>query len=79
MKKLIVAVVVLGITIFGMSGTAISQNKIGYINTEELIGSMPEAEKANAELQEYQSALQQPPKCIVGMMVRYTQAAQQYL
>ena len=59
MKNLIVAVVVLGITIFGLSGTAISQNKIGYINTEELIGSMPEAEKANSELQEYQSALQQ--------------------
>jgi outer membrane protein len=59
MKNLIEAVVVLGITIFGLSGTAISQTKIGYINTEELIGSMPEAEKANAELQEYQSALQQ--------------------
>ncbi len=58
MKKLIVAVV-LGITFFGLSGTAFSQNKIGYINTEELIGSMPEAEKANSELQEYQSALQQ--------------------
>ena len=58
MKKLIVAVV-LGITLFGFSGTAISQTKIGYINTEELIGSMPEAEKANSELQEYQAALQQ--------------------
>ncbi len=58
MKNLIVAVV-FGISIFGFTGTAISQNKIGYISTEELIGSMPEAEKANTELQEYQQALQQ--------------------
>jgi outer membrane protein len=58
MKNLIVAVV-FGISIFGLTGTAFSQNKIGYISTEELIGSMPEAEKANTELQEYQAALQQ--------------------
>ena len=58
MKNLIVAVVLV-ISIFGLSGTAISQAKIGYISTEELIGSMPEAEKANSELQEYQTALQQ--------------------
>ncbi|MEO6729994.1 MAG: OmpH family outer membrane protein [Ferruginibacter sp.] len=58
MKNLIVAVV-FGISIFGLTGTAISQTKIGYISTEELIGSMPEAEKANTELQEYQTALQQ--------------------
>ena len=58
MKNLIVAVV-FGISILGFTGTAFSQNKIGYISTEELIGSMPEAEKANTELQEYQVALQQ--------------------
>lgn len=58
MKNLIVAVV-FGISIFGLTGTASSQTKIGYISTEELIGSMPEAEKANSELQEYQTALQQ--------------------
>jgi len=58
MKNLIVAVV-FGISIFGLTGTAISQTKIGYISTEELIGSMPEAEKANTELQEYQQALNQ--------------------
>jgi outer membrane protein len=58
MKNLIVAVV-FGISIFGLTGTAFSQTKIGYISTEELIGSMPEAEKANTELQEYQAALQQ--------------------
>ena len=58
MKNLIVAVV-FGISIFGLTGTAFSQTKIGYISTEELIGSMPEAEKANTELQEYQAALNQ--------------------
>lgn len=58
MKNLIVAVV-FGISIFGLTGTAFSQTKIGYISTEELIGSMPEAEKANTELQEYQTALNQ--------------------
>lgn len=58
MKNLIVAVVLV-ISIFGLSGTATSQAKIGYISTEELIGAMPEAEKANSELQEYQTALQQ--------------------
>ncbi len=58
MKNLIVAVV-FGISIFGLTGTAFSQTKIGFISTEELIGAMPEAEKANEELQEYQTALQQ--------------------
>ena len=59
MKNLIVAFV-FGISIFGLSGTAVSQTqKIGYISFDELIGSMPEAEKASAELQEYQAALQQ--------------------
>ena len=58
MKNLIVAVVI-GISIFGFTGTSFSQAKIGYISTEELIGVMPEAEKANTELQEYQAALQQ--------------------
>lgn len=58
MKKLIVAVV-LGLSIFGLAGTANSQTKIGHISTEDLIGAMPEAENANTELQEYQQALQQ--------------------
>ena len=66
MKNLLVAVV-FGISIFGLTGTAISQTqtqkaqtqKIGYISFDELIGSMPEAEKASTELQEYQGALQQ--------------------
>lgn len=58
MKKLF-AVVVFGVSILGLTNTAFSQTKIGYINTEELIGVMPEAEKATTQLQDYQAALQQ--------------------
>lgn len=58
MKNLIVAFV-FGISIFGFTGTSFSQSKIGYISTEELIGAMPEAETANKEMQEYQTALQE--------------------
>jgi outer membrane protein len=54
MKKLIVA----GIMTLGIF-SASAQNKIGYISTDELIGIMPEAEKADAELKEYQAALGQ--------------------
>lgn len=39
--------------------SASAQTKIGYINTDELIAVMPEAEKADAELKEYQAALGQ--------------------
>jgi outer membrane protein len=54
MKKLIVAVVMaLGVY------TASAQQKIGYVNTDELIGIMPEAEKADVELKDFQTALAQ--------------------
>jgi len=59
MKKSITAFVVLVVAMFGLTNTAFSQNKIGYISTEELIGAMPEAEKANEQLQDYQTSLQQ--------------------
>ena len=39
--------------------TATAQNKMGYINTDELISTMPEAAKAQAELQEFQASLGQ--------------------
>jgi outer membrane protein len=58
MKKLF-AVVVFGVSILGLTDTAFSQNKIGYVNTEELIGAMPEAAIATTQLQDYQAALQQ--------------------
>ncbi|MEI2748807.1 MAG: OmpH family outer membrane protein [Ferruginibacter sp.] len=54
MKKFIVA----GVLAIGFF-TASAQTKIGYINTDELIGIMPEAEKADAELKEYQASLAQ--------------------
>ena len=54
MKKLIVgAVMALGIF------TASAQNKIGYINTDQLISLMPEAAKVDADLKDYQASLQQ--------------------
>jgi outer membrane protein len=54
MKKMF-AVAALALIGFGAN----AQNKIGYISTDELIGVMPEAEKADAELKEYQASLAQ--------------------
>ncbi len=54
MKKFIVAGV-MALGIFNVS----AQNKIGYISTDELIGVMPEAERADAELKDYQASLAQ--------------------
>ena len=39
--------------------TAGAQSKMGYINTDELISTMPEAAKAQTELQEFQAGLGQ--------------------
>jgi outer membrane protein len=55
MKKLFV-VIVLSV---GMISASHAQQKIGYINTEELMGSMPETKVADAELQELQASLEQ--------------------
>lgn len=52
MKKLIVA----GVMALSFLGAA-AQTKIGYINTDEVIAAMPETEKANKEIQEYQESL----------------------
>ncbi|MBU3713437.1 MAG: OmpH family outer membrane protein [Ferruginibacter sp.] len=54
MRKLIILAIVSFSTYI-----ASAQNKTGYINTEELIAAMPEAEKAEAELKEYQTSLAQ--------------------
>lgn len=54
MKKIFAA----GLMVFAMY-SASAQNKIGYINTDELIAVMPEAEKADNELKEYQASLAQ--------------------
>jgi outer membrane protein len=39
--------------------TATAQNKMGYINANELLGSMPEAAKAEASIKEFQGTLAQ--------------------
>jgi outer membrane protein len=52
MKKLIVA----GVMALSFLGAA-AQTKIGYINTDEVIAAMPETDKANKEIQEYQESL----------------------
>lgn len=54
MKKIILA----GAMVLGVF-CATAQNKIGYISPDDLIGMMPEAEKADSELKEYQAALAQ--------------------
>lgn len=58
MKKTVLLLVV-AVSMFGFANKATAQAKIGYISTEELIGSMPETETANNLLQDYQSSLQQ--------------------
>jgi outer membrane protein len=52
MKKLLFAAVT-ALSMF----TATAQNKMGYINANELLGSMPEAAKAEASLKDFQAAL----------------------
>jgi outer membrane protein len=59
MKHLFTTAVLVMISVFGLLNTGTAQAKIGYISTEELIGLMPEAEKANSTLQEYQGSLQE--------------------
>lgn len=54
MKKLLVGALFLGL--FGIMDVD-AQTKVGYINTDELVGSMPEAAKADAELRQYQEDL----------------------
>lgn len=52
MKKLIVA----GVMALSFLGAG-AQTKIGYVNADEIIAVMPETDKANKELQEYQESL----------------------
>ena len=54
MKKILVA------GIFAIATFTVSaQQKIGYISTDELIGVMPETDKADEQLKEYQASLAQ--------------------
>lgn len=56
-KSIIIAALTLTTGIFASAQK--TENKIGYISTDELIASMPEAEKADADLKEYQASLAQ--------------------
>ncbi len=58
MKKTVL-LLVMGASMLGFTNTASAQGKVGYISTEELIGSMAETEVANKQLQDYQTSLQQ--------------------
>ncbi len=58
MKKLFAALVI-GFSIFGLTDSSSAQTKIGYISTDELIASMPEAKAADTALQDYQQSLQE--------------------
>ncbi len=58
MKKIVtIVLMVAGMIVAGNQSHA--QVKIGYINLTELIGSMPEAKKADSNLVEYSNALSQ--------------------
>ena len=54
MKKLILSLCVLGTTVMAAN----AQTKIGYININELVAVMPEAVKADKDLQDLQEMLQ---------------------
>lgn len=54
MKKIII----LAALFFGLSSTAMAQQKIGHINADELVGMMPEAKLAEEELRKYSEQLQ---------------------
>ncbi len=55
MKKLIVSVAMMALGMYSAS----AQTKFGYIDTDELIGVMPDAAKVDGELKEYQASLVQ--------------------
>ena len=57
MKNLLFAAFLTGFSIVGLTESASAQTKIGYINYEEVVASMPETEVANKELQDFQESL----------------------
>jgi outer membrane protein len=61
MKKLLFAAFT-ALTMF----TATAQNKMGYINANELLGSMPEAAKAETAINEFKASLAQTYQDLVA-------------
>lgn len=55
-KKYLVAILIIGTMNF-FNKTASAQNKIGFIDLNEVLNSMPEAKKADTTLREYTNAL----------------------
>src|SRR5215831_7542945 len=56
-KYCLIAFIALGL--LASSDLASAQAKIGYISLQELVAAMPEYQKAQADLQDYQKALSQ--------------------
>lgn len=55
MKKFLIALVVM----VGFAGTSMGQSKIGHVNTQVLLDTLPSSEAAGKKLQEFQLALKQ--------------------
>ncbi|WP_315815810.1 OmpH family outer membrane protein [Paraflavitalea speifideaquila] len=56
-KRFSLVIIVLALVL--SAGKVSAQTKIGYISLQELIVAMPEFKKANADMADYQNALQQ--------------------
>lgn len=54
MKKLVVA-----LSFVLISAASFAQQKIGYINSQEIVGLMPEAKKASADVQAYKKTFEE--------------------
>lgn len=65
MKKIILSAV-FGLMLAIGANTVSAQNKIGFINTEELINSLPEYVKAQKDLESYQTTFNEKGKAMVA-------------
>jgi outer membrane protein len=76
MKKVLFATLfVMGLSaVVGMKVQA--QNKIGYIGMDELIGSMPEAKKADTTIEKYKQDLAKSQEEIRSELIEKSQAYQ---
>ncbi len=74
MKKIAIIALVL-VSSLSLSTSSQAQEKIGFLNSNEFLSEMPEAQKADKELQEYakelQSALEMLAKKIQGEMTDF--------
>jgi len=54
MKRVVLALAL----VFGVTSTAVAQQKVGHIKVDELLAVMPETQTAQAEIQKYQTQLE---------------------